>query len=114
MTRLKQLLEIGRKNHWIKRAYDPRFTLESFVLCEAEAELLEKLCGEQSWCLGQAFYIDNICFVQQVDGGDEWLVIRDDLAFESYSCRAMGRVRLAEYLERIRQATAADLKTLDY
>jgi len=114
MTILKQWLEIGQKNHWIKRAYDPRFTLESFVLCETEAELLDKLCGEQSWCLGQAFYIDNICFIQQVDGGDEWLVIRDNLAFESYSCRAIGRAKLTEYLERIRRATPEDLKNLDY
>ena len=107
-------LTIGQANPWISRAYDPPFTANSFHICKDQDELLDKLCGDQSWCLGQAFVLGDVCFIQQVDGGDEWLTIRRDIAFESMSTRTIGSLKMREYLERIATATDEQLRTLDY
>jgi hypothetical protein len=39
--------------------------------------------------LGQAFFLGDLCFIQQVGGGDEWLVIKENVAFESVSAGTM-------------------------
>lgn len=80
--------KIGNSNCWISAADDPSFSEARFTECKTLDYLMDKLYAG-NWCLGQAFYYKNLCFINQVDGGDEWLVIRDDLSFESASCRQM-------------------------
>jgi hypothetical protein len=79
---------IGVTNPWISEAYDPEFTFDSFVECESFEHLYEQT-AKGNWCLGQAFYHQNICLINQIDGGDEWLVIKDDVPFESVTVGAM-------------------------
>jgi hypothetical protein len=73
---------VGRANHWIAQATDPPFTRRSFHRCDSLEELKERI-GHGNWCLGQAFHHLDLCFINQVDGGDEWLTIRHGVAFES-------------------------------
>ncbi|MEQ8694452.1 MAG: hypothetical protein RIC85_03890 [Gammaproteobacteria bacterium] len=115
MDYVKTWLALGKRNVWISRAYDPPFTAESFTACSCDEELAQRVCDDPtSYCLGQAFYVGNICLIQQVDGGDEWLVIRDKVPFESFSCKVIGQASLLEHLTQIRQAAASDLTNLTY
>lgn len=81
---IEEWLRIGRDNVWIKRANDPPFTRDSFYRCETKRELKEKL-EHGNWAVGVAFYFRDLCFINQDDGGDEWLTIRYGIAFESIS-----------------------------
>ena len=127
---LSRWLELGRANRWITRAVDPPFTETSFAECRTVDELLDRF-EHGNWCLGQAFYLDDLCFIQQVDGGDEWLTIKQDLAFESISFGHIIRrdgppipqhlikyVRWAseawQLIEDLQRATLAQCKALEY
>jgi hypothetical protein len=79
---------IGVTNPWISEAYDPEFTYDSFAECTSFEEMYDKVMS-CCWCLGQAFYHKNICLINQINGGDEWLVIKDDVPFESVTVGAM-------------------------
>ena len=74
--------KLGRANQWISSADDPPFTRGSFVGCFSVEELAEQI-GHGNWTIGTAFYYRDLCFINQVDGGDEWLTIRHGIAFES-------------------------------
>lgn len=82
---IRTWVEIGRENYWIARAYDPEFDENSFYECQSVSQLIEKL-EHGNWSVGSAFYYKDLAFINQVDGGDEWKVIRGDKAFESWSC----------------------------
>ena len=107
-------LEIGRRNPWISQASDPPFNRRSFAATASLEALAEVVSGPQSWCLGQAYYWQNLCLIQQVNGGDEWLMIKDTYAFESFSCQCMGRHEVIDHLERILAATQGQCISLDY
>jgi len=107
-------LAIGNRNHWVKYSNDPPFTLKSFSKCETIEELEENI-SQGNWCLGQAFYYKNLCFINQVDGGDEWLTIKDDLSFESMTFS--GIIKDGEFydlINRLLTASLIDCKNLDY
>lgn len=114
---LNDWLRIGQENPWINEANDPPFSLRSFCECHDIDDLLAKF-SHGDWCLGQAFYLGDLCFIQQVDGGDEWLAIKEDVAFESISFRAI--LKKWSYHEakllifKMQQATKEQCKTLDY
>lgn len=99
-------LVIGEANRWIQRACDPPFTPASFVACADAAELAARL-AHGNWCLGQAFFLGDLCFIQQVGGGDEWLVIKQNVAFESASCGHM--IAAGTFADFLSQITAASL-----
>ncbi|GAA2812955.1 hypothetical protein [Saccharopolyspora taberi] len=107
-------LRIGRDNQWIKYADDPPFTAESFHRCETKRELKEKL-AHGNWCLGAAFYYKDLCFINQDDGGDEWLTIRYGIPFESITwgwCIERGKFYLL--LDRLLAATPEQCRQLTY
>jgi hypothetical protein len=107
-------LAVGEANRWIRRAWDPPFTRRCFVECADAAELAERL-AHGNWCLGQAFFLGDLCFIQQVGGGDEWLVIRHNVAFESASCgRMIEHGTFAGFLARIGAATLEQCASLAY
>ena len=107
-------LEVGKKNSWIKHSNDPPFTLNSFSECKSIEVLAEKFV-HGNWCLGQAFYFKNLCFINQIDGGDEWLVIKDDLDFESCTMGAIIKDGEFETMtKRMLAASLEDCKRLDY
>lgn len=80
----------GYMNPWIRTANDPFFSRSSFHVCESVEELIEKF-QRGNWSLGQAFVYKNLAFINQVDGGDEWLAIKDYCPFESITFRAVLR-----------------------
>jgi hypothetical protein len=107
-------LAIGEANRWIRRACDPPFTRKGFVECVDAAELAARL-SHGNWCLGQAFFFGDLCFIQQVGGGDEWLVIKHNVAFESASCGHMiAHGTFADFLSRIGAATLEQCASLAY
>ena len=107
-------VKLGRLNTWICGAYDPPFGRESFAECKTIAELKEKF-DQGNWTLGQAFFHDDLCFINQVNGGDEWLTIKQGTAFDSITMRAIIKDgRFEKLLERIKQATAEQCRALDY
>ena len=72
---LRNWLREGRTNPWIKHAEDPKFSEESFVECNNVVDIMDKF-SYGNYCLGQGFYIGDVCFINQDNGGDEWLVIK--------------------------------------
>lgn len=78
----EQWYRLGAENPWISSADDPPFTRNSFTGCYSVEELADRI-GHGNWSLGTAFYYRDLCFINQVDGGDEWLTIRHGIAFES-------------------------------
>ncbi len=116
-TRIAIWLGVGRRNPWIASAADPPFSEKSFTHCAGDGELLDYLAAG-NWSVGQAFYRGNLCFIEQAEAGDEWLVARGALPFESVSARWIirnrGRDAMQELLERYRRATDDQLLTLTY
>lgn len=116
-TYIPQWLKMGKRNPWIAEADDPAFTEKSFHECKTIDELI-KAFEFGNWSLGSAFYYKDLCFINQVNGGDEWLVIRADVKFESASCGRMieddGLESFKKWLYDILSATDEELKSLDY
>ena len=117
---LHRWLKIGWRNPWISRASDPPFSVLSFEFCCDIRRLAERILWEGDWNLGKAFVLDNLCFINQIDGGDEWLTIKDDLAFESITLQThretveAARRRLYRTVERIQRATLEECRKLEY
>ena len=109
--------KLGMSNFWIREADDPEFSKDMLYECKTLDELIEKF-EHGNWCLGQGFYYKDICFINQIDGGCEWLTIKDDIAFESMSCGLMlrreGRGYFIELIERIEKAEKEDLLRYNY
>ena len=61
----------------------------------ADAADLKGYLEHGNWCLGSAFYLGDVCFIEQVAGAGEWLVIKQNVAFESASCGVMIATRYA-------------------
>ncbi len=110
-------LKLGKENPWIRSAGDPPFTTQSFHACVSDDELLDKF-AHGNWCLGQAFYRGDVCFINQSNGGDEWLTIKQGTPFESISfgriVRDQGRPAAQAILDRIRAAPVEKCRELDY
>jgi hypothetical protein len=111
-------LDIGQKNPCIREADDPPFTIESFsgeAACKTVQELVRG-----NWCLGTVFHLEDICFINQVEAGDEWLMIKGRTPFESITFRTSyesyeeAEKRAFETIERIRKATEEQCRKLKY
>jgi hypothetical protein len=96
--------------------------MTSFYGCQSLDELEERL-GFCMWALGTAFYYRELCFINQVDGGDEWLTIRafreggkvDSLAFESITFSSyIEEGRFKDLIERLLKANKEDCRRLTY
>jgi hypothetical protein len=70
-------IKLGKTSPHIRLASDPPFNTRSFHECKDDGELLDKL-AQDTWPAGQVLYRDDLCFIQEVDGGDEWLAIKQD------------------------------------
>lgn len=112
-------MRIGARNPWISQAWDPEFDRESFAEVGSLSELKDALT-HGNWSTGVAFCLEHAghfwCFINQVNGGDEWLVIRNGLAFESVTARAawptLDAIRDSFY--RWTNATDDQLKRLEF
>ena len=111
---LTSWLAIGKRNYCINRASDPEFTLQSLSKCETIEELKTNI-GQGNWCTGQGFYYENLCFINQVNGGDEWLTIKEDLAFESFTFeRIIKDGEFESRIENLLNASLIDCANLTY
>jgi hypothetical protein len=70
---IENWIALGRANPWIRRAWDPPLTRRSFTRCADDA-VPEARLEHGNWCLGSAFYLGDLCFIEQTDGAGEWLV----------------------------------------
>jgi hypothetical protein len=110
----EQWYKLGIANPWIKTADDPPFTRNSFVGCYSVDELAEWISGTV-WAIGTAFYYRDLCFIQQVEGGDEWLTIRHGIAFESMTLNpSIEDGSFASLVRRLLTASTEQCQRLEY
>ncbi|MEV6831201.1 DUF3846 domain-containing protein [Amycolatopsis sp. NPDC051102] len=110
----EQWYQLGLENPWISSADDPPFTRNSFVGCYSVDELEERI-GHGNWAIGTAFYYRDLCFINQVEGGDEWLTIRHGIAFESMTLEPIiDEGRFAQLIRRLLTASKAQCQALTY
>lgn len=106
--------QVGLENPWIKNADDPPFTKDSFTGCYSVEELAERISGA-SWAVGVAFYYRDLCFINQVEGGDEWLAIRHGIAFESVTAEPLiENGTFAQLVRRLLAASKEQCQRLEY
>lgn len=110
----EQWYQLGVRNHWIREANDPPFTRNSFVGCFSVKELEDQL-GFGNWSLGTAFYYRDLCFINQINGGDEWLTIRHGIAFESITIQSyIEDGEFASLIARLLIATKEQCQRMEY
>lgn len=106
--------KIGRENPWIRDAYDPPFVVDGFVGCYSVEELEDRI-GHGNWSLGTAFYYRDLCLINQINGGDEWLTIRHGMAFESITFGpSIEEGRFASLIRRLLTASKEQCQELTY
>ncbi len=111
---IEEWFRIGLENPWIAAAYDPPFTRESFHECHTLIELEERI-GHGNWAVGTTFFYRDLCFINQVEGGDEWLTIRHGIAFESITFGPIiERGRFVSLVRRLLAATKQQCQELTY
>lgn len=110
--------KIGKLNPWIKQGNDPIFDLEDDRLksymnskFENKAFMFDKM-NLGNWCLGETFFYNDICFINQVNGGNEWLVIKGKTSFESLTLTTFDS--FISFMDRVEKATEAQCKKLEY
>lgn len=121
-----ELVAKCQDNGWLKvggYAWQDDPYLEEYPYGFALAGSVDELRGffaHGNWALRQGIVYEDLAFVQQVDGGDEWWTLkRTDsgwLGFESWS---FGRIaqepeRFAYAIECMHRATPEQCKRLDY
>lgn len=114
---LETWVEIAKRKPWIAQADDPSFDESMLVECKTLDYLVQQL-EQGNYCIGQGFYYNDLCFINQVDGGDEWLTIRRGKHFDSISCRGIIRTKGTEYFKRMvnayLKASDDELTCMDY
>ncbi|QEC53609.1 hypothetical protein EDD80_12411 [Anseongella ginsenosidimutans] len=106
--------QIGQRNYWIRQAIDPPFDKTQLIKCDTLEDLQLSL-QQTAWCLGQGFYYQQLCFINQISGGDEWLTIKDDYAFESISfARVIEAGKFEGLIERLLKASKNQCLRLHY
>lgn len=105
--------EIGIKNPWVRAAYDPPFKRNSIYPVET-AEQLAEWVAETGWCIGAARWWDDQCWINQIEGGSEWMVIKQDVAFESMSGYLMGPTQILQAIRAIAGVDVESCRKLTY
>ena len=81
----EEAYKIGMKNGWCSGEFDRQdgnFIVEEdrlnnnsgFVI--EDVEQLRDFFKHGNWCLGQAVIYKSLCFINQINGGDEWLTMK--------------------------------------
>lgn len=122
-VKVEKWLSIAQQNVWIRQrgsgdandmcAFEPPLTEHDFYQCYSIHELYN-LLTRGNWILGQSFYYRNLCFINQINAGDEWLVIRDGLAFESLTAGVMVYEEFQDWIQCVFNATEEELSCLEY
>jgi len=129
----KELIQKCQENPWLKTfgvvfAEDPLMELD-YKYCFTECKTLEELKKyflEGNWAIRQGFTFQNLAFINQVNGGDEWWTLKkfedgEIVAFESISFRHIikkGKTfdgqTLEQLMERLLKATKQQCEKLTY
>lgn len=118
---IEMCYKIGMKNGWCSGQYaiqdgdyiveEDRLNKNSFKIYTDLEELKETL-SRDNWCLGTSCIYNDLCFMNQVDGGGEWLTIKrfgdEAIAFESMSMSLI--IKDGEFEETISRLEAATKK----
>ena len=77
---LEKWLSIAMQNPWIRQrgsgdandtcAFEDALSEQDFFQCGTIQELYSFL-SRGNWMLGQPFYFKNLCFINQINAGDE-------------------------------------------
>ena len=125
---IKICYKIGMKNHWCsgKAAIEEgdyimeedRLNRNSFKIFDSLDELKEHF-ARGNWCLGSSFIYNDLCFINQVDGGGEWLTIKrfgdEAIAFESMSMSLIIKDGdFEDTIRRLEEATKEQCRTQNY
>lgn len=120
---VEKWLSIAQQNPWIRQrgsgdandtcAFEEALNIQDFFQCGSKPELYN-LLTQGNWILGQPFYYKNLCFINQINAGDEWLVIRGGIAFESLTAEAMEYEEFKDWIKCVMNATEEDLRNLEY
>jgi len=124
---IKTWLQIAQRNPWIcqRGSENPEddCVFESPVLEKDfhECKDLDDFVAEVkqgNWQLGQVFYLKytdhQFCFINQVNGGDEWLTIRGNVEFESCSFLKMSEKYIHTLFKKWSEATKEQLLKLEF
>ena len=123
---VESLVAKCQENGWLKRggyAWQDDPFLEEYPYDFAKADGIEELRGffaQGNFALRQGVVYEDLAFVQQVDGGDEWWTLKRDgsdwVDFESWSFNDIVKEpeRFAHAIECMHRATLEQCKRLDY
>jgi hypothetical protein len=76
---------------------------------------LKRRLSHGNWCVGSAFFLCDLCFIEQQAGAGEWLVIKQNIPFESVSCGDMIDAGTFDaFLADIQTATTEQCAALKY
>lgn len=98
--------KIGMANGWCSGEYelaDGGFITEEDCLNENrffaidDLRELERFFKNGNWCLGEAVIFGDLCFINQINGGDEWLTIKK---FPSGEIKAFESISFIPFVER--------------
>ena len=96
---------------------EDRLNKNSCIVINKDGKLY-KFFKHGNWCLGQSIIHKDLCFIQQVDGGDEWLTIKnfDDeaVAFESISFDMIHYKEFADVIINLLHATKEQCINLEW
>ena len=124
----KQIVKKCQENIWIKNrgvAFDddPLFEQDSpYVFARTETvEGLIVFFEHGNWAIRNGILYNDLLFINQVNGGDEWWTLKYDkskdeyVPFESITFRFMiERGEFEKYIERLENATIEQCKNLKY
>lgn len=113
---LSAWMAIGEQNDWICEAVDPEFNASSFVRCDSIDELVAHFKAG-NWSLGNAFYLKDLCFIQQVNAGDEYLAMKGDVPFDSVSCQfwvSKNEDEFRRFLTNVLNASSDQVKSMTH
>lgn len=123
-----QLVSKCQENGWLKvGGYDwqddpflEEYPYEFMRIDDIDA--LREHFERGNWAIRQGVVFDDLAFINQVNGGDEWWTLKRDgeewVAFEStsfaYVIEAKGRAAFETLVRSMQLATPAQCKALDY
>jgi hypothetical protein len=123
----QRLVAACQKNDWLKIG-GAEFEPEGFC-CEHDypyyleryddLEMLQRFFEHGNWGIRAGVQYQDLIFVNQVNGGDEWWTLKIDgeklVPFESVTfCLIIQRGEFRDYVRRLRAATPEQCRRLDY
>lgn len=105
-------VQIATRNDTIKHDSPAPLAEHTIYISISADDFIQFITSRQSHPIGTAICIDDVCFVQQSEDGDNWLVIKEQYAFDSFPLQELARCSdMPAFLRRLH---LMDLKTLEH